>query len=32
MDGYYTSYGYVGYVNGEPMLFATEDEYLEYIE
>ena len=31
-NGYFTSYGYVGFVNGEEMQFATEEEYLEYIE
>lgn len=29
--GYYTSYGYKGYVRGRYMLFACESEYLEYI-
>lgn len=29
--GYYTDYGYIGIVNGEYMLFATECEYIEYI-
>lgn len=28
--GYYTSTGYVGYVNGKPMQFSTYDEYVEY--
>lgn len=32
MDGYFTSYGYVGRVGDTYMLFATEDEYLEIIE
>lgn len=32
MDGYYTSYGYMGLVNGEYMLFATDSEYLEYLK
>lgn len=32
MDGYYTPYGYVGFVNGEEMIFATEEEYLEYLK
>ena len=32
MYGYYTPYGYVGFVDGEPMIFATEDEYLEYLK
>lgn len=30
--GYYTPTGYMGLVNGKFMLFATEDEYIEYIE
>lgn len=30
--GYYTNYGYMGYVNGGWILFATEDEYSEYLE
>lgn len=32
MKGYYTSYGYKGYVSGRWMLFATEDEYFECME
>ena len=32
MKGYYTSYGYRGYVNGKYLLFATEIEYREYME
>lgn len=32
MQGYHTSYGYKGYVRGRWMLFATEDEYIEYME
>lgn len=32
MWGYYTSYGYIGFVNGRKMLFATEKEYYEYME
>lgn len=32
MDGYYTSCGYMGLVNGNWMLFATDREYCEYIE
>lgn len=32
MQGYYTHYGYMGFVRGERMLFATEDEYIEYLE
>lgn len=31
MDGYYTSYGYMGRVNGKWMLFATEREYCDYL-
>lgn len=31
MDGYYTDYGFMGSVNGEYMLFATDTEYLEYV-
>lgn len=31
MDGYYTSYGYMGLVNGNWMLFATDSEYYEHI-
>lgn len=32
MKGYNTSYGYMGYVNGKYMLFASEKEYIEYME
>ena len=32
MKGYYTSYGYMGYINGKYRLFATESEYREYME
>lgn len=32
MKGYNTSSGYMGFVNGIYILFATEDEYLEYME
>jgi len=31
MKGYYTAYGYMGYVNGRYILFATESEYIDYI-
>lgn len=31
MDGYHTDYGFMGLVNGEYMLFATDTEYLEYV-
>ena len=30
MKGYYTSYGYVGFIGEEKMLFSTEAEYEEY--
>ena len=29
--GYHTAEGYMGYVNGKYMLFASESDYLEYI-
>ena len=29
--GYVTPGGYMGYVDGQYQLFATEDEYLDYI-
>lgn len=32
MKGYNTASGYMGYVDGIYMLFATEEEYLEYLE
>lgn len=31
MKGYYTSSGYMGYVDGNYMLFATETDYIEYV-
>ena len=31
MKGYYTSYGYMGYVEGVYKLFATESDYIEYV-
>lgn len=31
MKGYYTSCGYMGYVDGVYILFSTESEYVEYI-
>lgn len=31
MKGYNTSYGYMGYVDGTYVLFASEDDYREYI-
>lgn len=32
MKGYTTEAGYMGYVNGRYMLFASEREYQEYME
>lgn len=32
LKGYYTDAGYMGYVNGVYMLFATESDYIEYVE
>lgn len=32
MKGYYTSSGYMGFVEGKYMLFASETEYYEYME
>ena len=29
MDGCHTDYGFMGLVNGEYMLFATDTEYLD---
>lgn len=31
MKGYIIPYGYMGYVEGRYMLFATENEYIEYL-
>lgn len=31
MKGYTVESGYMGYVNGEYVLFASERDYLEYI-
>lgn len=31
MKGYYTSCGYMGYVDGNYILFATETDYIEYL-
>lgn len=31
MKGYMTASGYMGYVNGEYILFASEDDYKEYL-
>ena len=32
MKGYFTAGGYMGYVDGRYMLFASEEEYREYCE
>lgn len=32
MDGYYTDFGYVGFIRDEKMIFSTEAEYEEYFE
>ena len=32
MKGYYNSYSYMGYIDGEYMEFATDSEYEEYVE
>ena len=32
MKGYYTESGYMGYVNGRYMLFASEDDYWFFLE
>lgn len=32
MKGYVVAAGYIGYVNGEYMLFSNEDDYREYFE
>ena len=32
MKGYYVSNGYMGMVNGNYMLFASEEDYLEYLD
>ena len=32
MKGYSVSEGFMGYVDGEYMLFASEDDYREYME
>lgn len=31
MKGYYTQSGYWGYVDGKYLLFATEEDFLEYM-
>lgn len=32
MKGYHTQCGYMGLVNGSYLLFASEEEYREYME
>ena len=32
MKGYHVSTGYMGYLNGRYMLFATEEEYEEIVK
>ncbi len=32
MKGYHTVNGYMGYVNGEYLLFASESDYMEWLE
>jgi len=32
MKGYTTSSGYMGYVDGDYILFASEEDYKEYFE
>lgn len=32
MKGYFVSNGYMGMVNGSYMLFASEEDYLDYLE
>ena len=32
MKGYHTDNGYMGYVDGRYVLFASESDYIEYIE
>lgn len=32
MKGYVVSSGYMGYIDGQYMLFATEEEYKEIME
>ena len=31
MKGYHTEKGYMGYVNGDYMLFASETDYYEFL-
>lgn len=32
MKGYVVNNGYMGFVNGDYMLFASEEDYLDYLE
>lgn len=32
MKGYVVASGYMGYIDGEYILFANEEEYREYVE
>lgn len=32
MQGYFIQSGYIGFVNGKPMLFASEKDYYEFME
>ena len=32
MSGYFTHSGYMGYVDSRYMLFASEEDYEEYVE
>ncbi len=32
MKGYVVNNGYMGLVNGNYMLFASEDDYIDYLE
>ena len=32
IKGYYVNAGYMGYVAGRYMLFATESDYIEYMK
>lgn len=32
IKGYWTAEGYMGYVDGKYILFATERDYLEWVE
>lgn len=32
MNGYYTSFGYLGLVGARWLLFATDEDYYDYVE